>query len=331
MAAIPITSVESIEHSTTNAAVGPFALVIDAVRTALREWHLIALPLVVFLFVSKPVPFANEWVYLPMLERAWDTSFLASDWLYSRAHAEHFVFNSVFGSLTFVMSIEAIGWLGRIVSWTLLIVGLLRLGSRIGISEKATSIAVAVWIMYGQSIVSGEVMFGGFEAKSVAYVCLVFALVKLLDGKHRLCAGLLGAAFSFHPAVGMWSALAIGVAMLLNRWPVRVIAEVVGITFVCSLPGLLPLLVMTSGGAAMTLEEARYLAQIHMPFHIDPLAWSKADWVLYGLMMSFSVVYARSAAASENEPKDDCSSRMRFLVGFQVGACLFFVVGIAAR
>lgn len=299
----------------------------NGIRSAFRDWHLIALPLVVFAFVSKPVPFANEWVYLPMLTRAWDASFLANDWLFSRDHAEHFVFNTLFGLLTFVMSIEAIGWIGRIASWTMIIVGLLKLGNRIGISDKAMSIAISLWVWYGQSIVSGEFVFGGFEAKSVSYVCVIFSLVGFLDRRHRIAAALLGAAFSFHPAVGMWSALAVGLSLLVNRHPLRVIAEVVGITFVGSLPGLIPVLTMTTGG--MTAQEARYLVQIHMPFHIDPLAWPKADWFLYGAMMTFCVLHTRSVVANSDD--SDTQSRFRFLLGFQAAACVFFTAGIAAR
>ena len=291
-------------------------------RGVLRHWHVISLLALFFVLLGKPVPHGNESIYLTMLLRHWNEGFLDNDWLFSQAHPEHFVFNSIFGSLALVVPMGVIAWVGRIASWTLTVLALLRLGQRVGLSARAMSVAIALWVVYRQSIVAGEFVLGGFEAKSFAYVLMIHALVMFCDQRHRAGAACLGVAFSFHPVIGMWSALAAGLALLVNRTPIRQVAEVVGMTFACSLPGLIPIVLMAGASSAGSVGDARWLALVHMPFHLDPLSWSKADLLLSAMMMAFCVVHGRQRMNR---------SHFRFLLAFESALCLFFLVGVAWR
>ena len=70
---------------------------------------------------------------------------------------------------------------------------------------------------------------GTFEAKCVAYICLLFALDGLLREKTIYPASCSGLTFSFHPAVGMWSILAAGLASASDsKRSVADIASVMG-------------------------------------------------------------------------------------------------------
>src|SRR5688500_9968784 len=87
---------------------------------------LVFLFLVVLALHGKAVPFNNEYLYLLRLQ----PDFLPNDWSFSRFANEHWLFNSIFSLLGYLISIEAIGWLGRFACWTLCLIALLRLGKR---------------------------------------------------------------------------------------------------------------------------------------------------------------------------------------------------------
>lgn len=288
------------------------------------HWHayVIGLLLMLLVLLGKPVPYGNELIYLTTLLRHWNEGLLANDWLLSRAHPEHFLFNSIFGSLALVVPVAVIAWVGRIVCWTWTVLVLVQLGRRVELSEMATSVVIALWVIYGQAVLAGEVVLGGFEAKSVAYVFMFHAMIMFCDGRPRAAAACLGGAFSFHPVIGMWSALAAGLALVTNRVSMRGIAEVVAITFAFSLPGLIPLAVATGTPSAGAVADARWLALVHMPFHLDPMSWANSDMVVAALAVAFCVVHARTTL---NVP------HFRFLLAFECALCLFFVVGIGWR
>jgi lysylphosphatidylglycerol synthetase-like protein (DUF2156 family) len=167
---------------------------------------------VLFLFAlvlyGKPVPHTNEFNYLLRLEKLAHPHILAVDWTFSRSADEHWLFNRVFSLLAFALPLEAVGWIGRIASWLVLFVGLLLIGKRWEIPLWQITVSIFLWLAFDQAFIVGESMIAGFEAKVVAYVCLLFALDGFLREKTFLPAALLGLTFSFHPAVGLWGGLA---------------------------------------------------------------------------------------------------------------------------
>ena len=80
--------------------------------------------LVVLALHAKAVPFNNEFLYLLRLQ----PGFLPNDWTFSHAANEHWLFNTIFSLPAHLISIEAIGWLGRVACWLLCLAALLRLG-----------------------------------------------------------------------------------------------------------------------------------------------------------------------------------------------------------
>ena len=60
----------------------------------------------------------------------------------------------------------------------------------------------------------GEWIIGTFEAKTVAYVCFLGALLAVSWKRIPLALALIGLTISFHPAVGMWGAWGTGLALL---------------------------------------------------------------------------------------------------------------------
>src|SRR4029077_15700541 len=99
------------------------------------------------------VPAVSEYVYLPHLVKQYHPSYLLNDWTMSRVWPEHFLFDSLFGTLALLFPLEAVGWLGRIVCWLLLVIGLFRLGRHFQIPRWMITLSIWLWLIYHQSIV----------------------------------------------------------------------------------------------------------------------------------------------------------------------------------
>jgi hypothetical protein len=268
------------------------------------------------------VPSNNESLYLLQLAKQWNPNFLSNDWTFSGPLFTHFVFNFIFGPLTMLFSLEVVGWIGRILSWSLIIVALLQLGRHFRIPLWMITASILLWLFYGQSIVGGEWILGTFEAKGIAYALLLFSLNGFMHRRLILSSVLLGLAFSFHPLVGLWAALAVGLSLILLRHPVDAILKSGSYTALFALPGLIPLL-MTSLGSHSS-EALRFVSLVVIPYHLDPFyfASSKLFLLLLGILLCFNWLQFRS------EGKSDA---LGFLISFQAFLGLFFILGFLAR
>jgi len=122
------------------------------------------------------VPSNNESTYLLQLAKQWNPGLLSNDWSFSGQSSSHYVFNLIFGPLTLLLSLEIVGWIGRILSWSLILVALFQLAKHFRIPLWMITASILLWLFYGQSIVGGEWILGTFEAKCIAYALLFFSL-----------------------------------------------------------------------------------------------------------------------------------------------------------
>lgn len=279
--------------------------------------------LVAFLLLLRgwPSPAGNELIYLLAPYQAWHPEFLAGDFTFGRPWPEHWLFNQTIGAVSLVLPIPVLGWVGRLVYWSLGLWGLLGLGRRIGLSDGLTALGIALWLATGQAIVGEDWMFKTFEAKSIAYVLLVFAFDRFLAGRELTAAALLGLCFSFHPSVGASAALGFGLALLIRRTPPLALARFIGWTFVWSLPGLIPLLPVLSAPGEASRETWRIMALVRMPVHLDPERFHRREILSLYLMFGFTWWYA---TVSGNQG-------LRFFRNFLGALALLFTGGILAR
>ena len=277
---------------------------------------------IVFLFFGKPVPYSNEFSYLLRLRKVYDPNFLANDITFSTPTNEYWLFDHIFGLLTLFLSIEIIGWIGRIACWSILLFALMKLGKRWEIPHWTISVSIFLWLYVGQSIIADDWMFGDFEAKCVAYICLIFALDRFCDEKDISSAILLGLAFSFHPVVGLWGIAAAVTALLICRRDILQILKIAVITGVFSLIGAIPLLQMRADSVEPTTENLKYFQLVKFPHHFDPFSWSRSALLLLCIMLIFCIiVHIQSKRA---KPLD-------FLLTFLTMLGVFFVFGIIFR
>lgn len=273
--------------------------------------------LAVVLFHGKSVPFSNEFLYLLRLE----PNFLPDDWTFSAPANEHWFYNWLFSFPARVFSLEIIAWTGRLAVWTASLFALIKLGRHWEISHSAIAVSIFLWLAFSQAAVNDEWIFGGFEAKTVAYVCLLFSLLEFSKGKITAPAALLGLAFSFHPAVGLWAIPAVGLALLFERIPTLDFVKVVGITALFSLVGLIPLLAEQNSAIANSFEDWEFIVLYRVPWHLDLFQFSKRGVVLIFVMLAFNCL-----AVWRSE-----SFALRFLLKFQIWLALFFLFGVGLR
>lgn len=287
-------------------------------RSSISFWLCLAfLFLVVLAFQGKTVPFNNEFIYLLRLQ----PGFLSNDWSFSQSANEHWLFNLVFSLPAKVLSIEVIGWIGRVTFWGVCLAALLKLGKSWALSYWAIAFSIAVWLACGQTVVNAEWIFGGFEAKPVAYACLLFALVGFSKQKIIAPSILLGLSFSFHPAIGLWAIPAVGLALLIERVAIPELVKVVGLTFLFSLPGLLPLLTEQTGAVPASFDDWQFVVTKLMPYHFDPFFFLVGKQVVLGLMLAFNL-----AALWKSE-----HFAIRFIRNFQIAIAGFFILGYILR
>jgi hypothetical protein len=269
-----------------------------------------------------PVPSSNENGYLLYFLRLWDPTFLSRDWTFAGPFYGHLIFSYLFGSLTTVFSLETVAWIGRVLSWSLILVALLELGKHFAIPLWMISFSIFLWLLYQQSPVGGEWVLGTFEAKCIAYIFLFFGLSELMKGRDLLGSFLLGLCFTFHSVVGMWALLAVGLSVLCLRYSVARLLKMAACVLVSAAPGLIVTLPTISGDWALSQEQAKFLALVAAPFHLDPASFPKRDVFLLLVLFSFNWLYFRSTPDNKS---------LRFLNYFLLFLGLFSLMGVVAR
>jgi hypothetical protein len=273
------------------------------------------------------VPSGNEWIYLLYVYKAWHPAFLAGDWTFLEPTAGHAVFNRVAGLATLIpagsptASLSVVAWAGRFACWTACLIALLRLARKFPVPPWLGCLGIFLWLIERQSLVTTEWIIGTFEAKCVAYACLLFAVDFAIDGKLVRAGILAGLAFSFHTAVGLWGGAALGAAVLLNSPPKKT-ARFSALTILFSLPGLVTSLPLIFGSHGIGGDDSRFLVTMELPGALDPTVFPRI-WpvVMFGLL-AFGAVHAVWRWDRRG---------VRMLFQIEAAAGLFFLFGVAAR
>lgn len=266
-----------------------------------------------------PVPSWSEHFYLITPLHLLDRSFLARDWTVANEYRSHVAFTYLAAGLIKLLGLQGAGWTGRILTAALVQSGLLRLGMRLGVPYRWTTVVILFWLACGQSLFGSEWMLRTFEGKAVAYGMLLWSVDHLCARRWAWAGVLAGLAFTFNPAVGLIAStglLAAAVTMGGSRrdW-IALVA--LGATF--SLPGLLGASGPALGGAASAEDWAFFYLAYQT--NLDPTSAGVSRLLLAATMTAFCWL----------QLKDSTLPRpARAWVAFTIGLAVPAVAGFAA-
>jgi hypothetical protein len=282
---------------------------------------------VTVLLYGGPVPRLSEELYLPIVKRVADPNYLWGDWTFAGTFGEHWLFDQVFAPLAGAVSVSTFGWIGRLVCWPVLAYLLLRIGRRLGLGPWPAALALSLWLVNNQSLVGGEWILGTFEAKTVAYIFLLGAVLAVTSRHVPLALALLGLTLSFHPAVGLWAAWGVGIALLALPETRGTAIRWSWLGLLLAVPGIVSALSAT-GDVTPAID--RFVVLQAIPYHLDPFFGGQTlvpgqvvvhTGVLL-LMFAFNLWAARRSSFDLTQ---------RFLAAYQIAAAVPFALAYVAR
>ncbi|QDT68308.1 hypothetical protein MalM25_12290 [Planctomycetes bacterium MalM25] len=235
--------------------------------------------LVLLVAVGDPAPMVNEAHYLCRLKHYWNPEYCPGD-LFLESPDAHFTVVWLFGWVTRFLSLPATAWLGRVISWALLAVAWRRLVGRVSdLPFLAPLSAGLLWLGVSQGNLAGEWIFGGFEAKSLAYGFVLLGLTDAIDARWNRAWVLLGVASAMHALVGGWSVVALGAVWLTAKERPKLPSMAPGLLAggLLSLAGVLPALALNTGANADQVHEADNIyVHFRLPHHLALLSKGSA-------------------------------------------------------
>lgn len=291
-----------------------------------------------YLVGGSPTPSVNEPHYLGKARHYWIPEWCAGDFFLESADA-HEVFYWSFGWVTQFLSLPQSAWLGRLIVWTFFAVAwltLVRSVTRARWAGLLSAILLLPLIHYGH--LAGEWLIGGVEAKGFAWPFVFLGIASAVQGRWPMVWPLLGIASSFHILVGGWAVIACLIAWQSRRridglsWQELAVWLVIG--GLCSLPGLIPALQLTSQSTAEELREANLTYTFRRLSH-HLVFYRFANWNPWS--PSFNIIRPVSFAAlvfvwwrvSRWHPRNDRLSRLRAIVNASLCiACVGIVLDV---
>ncbi len=290
-----------------------------------RQWwfEFMLLLSLFFLVAGVAPPGINEAHYLIKSKNYWDPTWCARD-LFAASANPHRLFHLTFGALTQWFSLEAAAWLGRVIGWSLIAAGLIRLTRCYTSNPFASFWGAVIWIGATSACnLAGEWVIGGIEGKVPAYGLLLFALAWAIEGRWHRVWPTLGLVSGFHVLVGGWSTLILlciywssGRTQQPFRrqwWPLLLGGAI-------SLTGVLPAIQLTWGSdPEISAQAARIYSFQRLTHHLLPSALLPYWYLRHSILILLTAVLLGS---QRHQPP------LRRLSLFVLGCVLIAVVGL---
>ena len=255
-----------------------------------------------------------------------DRTFLDNDWLQASGAADSaldVIFAAMVAPLWLLLKDGVLVALtARVLTWSLLLIALVRLARTLKIPWHGLSIGLALWLYCGQTLGAGEWIFGGAEEKCLAYALLTVALTALLERQMLPAAIACGLAIWFHLLVGGWGAVALGGAMLLSvhDYGLRSVAKFLGVSFALGVVAVFAALHYAGPSSAAS---DRLTVLFRNPHHLDPNVFPA--WI------ELRRIITAAGLAAVALPLIATRSRTALLRWFLLVLTLEFVLGMLAR
>lgn len=272
--------------------------------------------------VGLAVPSGSEEVYLQLLRKFADPSYLAGDWTFGSGFNEFFVWVRVFGPLANLLGVEFLAVAGRIVVWIAISLLFIEIGRRLGARPLFTTIALIAWLGLNQSMgVGATAIITSFQASLVAYPLLLAAMVLAMRGRITWTMLLAGLAFSMHPGVGLWGSGALALTLLILPETRERALRSSWLLILGALPGAVPL-ALSLMESSVSSEDSAFLTLTRIPRHVDPFMFGERGPALLSIMLLFNLLL--HWRMRQEAPH-------RLLGVFQAVALVPVVLGVVAR
>ncbi|NOZ01794.1 MAG: hypothetical protein GXP54_07885 [Deltaproteobacteria bacterium] len=260
---------------------------------ASRPLNLAILFGLVCIYFALPVPGLTEEHYFIPLIRELNHDFLKNDWTFSTTFPDRWTFDAIFALPAALLPLPVLGWSGRILCWMLILTALYRLGSRLKVPTPLVTMAVLLWIVFGQSLFGGEMMLGMFEAKSLAYGLLLHGIIEIIDQRWNRAAILWGLTVTIHPAIGMVAMAAMAAAMFALGLFKREMARPAIFGLLVAAPGLVQALLMMAASGPASNADWQFVGATFMKLHFDPTEFTRGQVLVTIMAFAFILVWAR--------------------------------------
>jgi len=289
-------------------------------------------------FLRTPIPAVNEPHYFCKAKHFWNPLWCANDFFLASSNP-HFIFYCCFGPITQFASLEQTAVIARILGFMLLAWGWAKMTAPLLRTVSQQCLALSLFLFL-QAVVnfSGEWLVGGAEAKIFSYGFGFWALGTWQENKSCKTAMLLGLAVSFHSLVGCWLTISILLDYVWRQrkiyfqFPQQFLATFlqswreISIWVLCSLPGLLPsLLLLFSPTDAKTKFAGNFL-QIYyrLKHHLDPMEFETWRYLSYGFMFLVVLFCFKRLIKLPNE----VSPKVRILFSVLCASLLIAFAGV---
>lgn len=270
----------------------------------------VAAVFVAYSLIAVPLPGVNEPHYLAKARSFANPDWCGKDFFLDSADA-HAVFFFFVGPLTTQLSFETVAVIGRVLSLLLLACGWVMLGRRLGLNLSGVVAAAATLCLIAMTgNFSGEWIIGGFESKVPAYGFAFVGVAWWLDAcsfqtrrAYVKLAAMFGLAISWHPVVGAWFAIGVGLSELFvivcfrsaaptfGQLAANGIASITTVT-VFALPGLIPALrLVLASDVEPAVQGTANKIQVfwRLAHHLDPSTFPIYSWVHVGVLLCTTV------------------------------------------
>ncbi|WP_438811196.1 DUF6798 domain-containing protein [Rhodopirellula halodulae] len=318
-----------------------------------------------FIYAGDAAPGVNEAHYLVKAKNFWQPDWCSED-LFASSGKAHATYYWLFGWPTKFCSLATTAWIGRIVGWGMLAVGLLRLTHSLRMPAISSLPILMLWILgIEHGNLAGEWVVGGTEAKVPAYGLVLLGLSEIT--RRRWSAGWIwfGAAAGIHVLTGGWSVVAAAIAFwIAERSPVRFlnVRPSDGVSAAKSRPSFWSLGLFIGGGlsllgvlpaAAMSwgvpeaeqISAARIYAYFRISHHLMPAAFHVDWYVRHALLTAVCVaacgwllrrcrhhlstsIPAKVDSDITQEPLHQSLTAFQILSSFAVGAMCISLAGL---
>lgn len=165
------------------------------------------------------VPQTNEEQYLLYAHQFFNPEWIPGSVMATEFPGARLLFEYIFGPIVHFVGFEATVFFGRLVTYFLLAIPLAKIFKRLNFSNLQALLLLQIFVLTKQSFYAGEWIFGGIEAKSVAYIFLFWGVLFLLREKYFRAFACTVAATYFHVLIGGWFAVSVFLVLLFRRMP----------------------------------------------------------------------------------------------------------------